>query len=114
MTEDELKDKIQVIASRIPRLRLWRNNVMGVKTKRGDWYRAGLPKGSSDLIGVYCGLFVAIEVKVKGRQPSQEQKKFMAAVRSNKGIAFIAREKCGEGDWLEKILRAQLRSTYAE
>lgn len=75
---------------------IWRNNTGAVRYKpprgRARFVRYGLP-GSSDIIGVTKdGRFLAIEVKtpetVKNVSPAQ--KKFIARIRENGGVAFVA------------------------
>ena len=51
----------------------------------------GLPKGISDILGIYEGRFLAIEVKRPGGRLSQYQKEFLKRVRDEGGIAIVAR-----------------------
>lgn len=51
------------------------------------WYR----KGVSDILGIYKGKFMAIEVKSAKGNPSPEQVSFLADVIRAGGIGFIAR-----------------------
>lgn len=69
---------------------LWRNNTGGFYDARGRFVRYGLCKGSSDLIGVYKGRFLAIEVKMPNKKPSLEQIKFINWINEKGGIAFVA------------------------
>lgn len=50
--------------------------------------------GISDLIGVYRGRFVAIEVKDPANTagPTPRQKLFMSRVKAAGGVAFVARD----------------------
>lgn len=48
-------------------------------------------KGVSDILGLYKGRFLAIEVKVPKKYPTPEQKEFIAQVNARGGIAFVAR-----------------------
>lgn len=83
---------------------VWRNETAGawlgkVVHKAGDQVtlsgallnKFGLCVGSSDLIGVFKGRFVAIEVKTPTGKPTKEQLNFIEQVRLNGGIAGIAR-----------------------
>ena len=97
-----------------PVRRLWRNETAGVWAGRlvaragsvpqsvtlqpGDivlrgarHFKAGLCTGSSDLIGIQAGRFVAIEVKGDGDRERPEQRKFIQIVRDLGGIAGFAR-----------------------
>ena len=49
------------------------------------------PKGVSDIIGIYNGRFLAIEVKRPGAKLANAQADFIAKVSANGGIAFVAR-----------------------
>lgn len=49
------------------------------------------PKGVSDIIGIYKGRFLAIEVKKPGAKPTNHQWNFLKAVHENGGIALVAR-----------------------
>ena len=48
------------------------------------------PKGISDIIGIYKGKFLAIEIKRAGGLLTQDQHDFLRAVKSHGGIAFMA------------------------
>lgn len=48
-------------------------------------------KGVSDLLGIYRGRFMAIEVKVPKKYPSKDQKSFLQDVADAGGIAIVAR-----------------------
>ena len=69
------------------------NNTATYDAKRGQ-YRA-MPKwsmkGVSDIVGIYQGKPLYIEVKKPGGYPTKEQKEFMKQVNEQGGIAFIAR-----------------------
>ena len=83
-------------------VRLFRNNVGALEDKTGRVVRYGLAKGSSDLIGYrsvvvtpemvgqLVAVFVALEVKVRGRLTA-EQEQFLEVVRRAGGIAAEVR-----------------------
>lgn len=83
-------------------VRLFRNNTGALKDQQGRLVTFGLCKGSSDLIGWRTttitpdmvgrdlAVFVAIEVKDKGRA-TPEQLAFIDAVRKAGGLAGVAR-----------------------
>lgn len=48
-------------------------------------------KGVSDILGLYKGRFIAIEVKTPKGKLTIEQKLFQERVRENGGIAIVAR-----------------------
>lgn len=83
-------------------VRLFRNNTGALKDQHGRMVTFGLCKGSSDLIGWrtvtitpehvgrQLAVFVAIEVKDRGRA-TPEQQAFLDAVVTLGGLAGIAR-----------------------
>jgi hypothetical protein len=78
--------------------RMFRNQV-GVAEIRGCTVRFGLCNGSSDLIGwtprIYAGrqvaVFTAIEIKTASGRTTDEQERFLEAVRQAGGLAGVAR-----------------------
>ena len=48
------------------------------------------PKGISDILGVYDGRMLAIEIKKPGGRPSPEQVRFIDRINREGGIGFIA------------------------
>jgi penicillin-binding protein-related factor A (putative recombinase) len=71
----------------------WRNNTgcATYQSKNGkkSFVRFGQP-GMSDILGIYKGKFLAIEVKRPGGKVTELQKKFLEAIESNDGIAILA------------------------
>ena len=51
--------------------------------------RFGLCPGSADLIGIYKGRFVAMEVKLPGQKPRLDQVRFLQHVEDMGGIAGV-------------------------
>jgi len=49
------------------------------------------PKGVSDIIGIYKGRFLAIEVKTPKGKVTEAQRAFIDRVNKEGGIAFVAR-----------------------
>jgi penicillin-binding protein-related factor A (putative recombinase) len=49
------------------------------------------PKGISDIIGIYKGKLIAIEVKSAKGTATKEQKEFLKNIAEQGGVAFIAR-----------------------
>lgn len=72
---------------------LWRNNTGALKDINGRLIRYGLCVGSSDLVGLRKsdGKFIALEIKVPGKNPTPEQENFIAQVIKNGGFAGVAR-----------------------
>lgn len=62
------------------------SDIVGILSRR--WYNATLRK--SEIIKPPMGQFLAIEVKRLGKKATADQVAFLAAVRANGGIAFVA------------------------
>ena len=72
--------------------RLWANNTgVGRAMDSDRIVRFGL-KGSPDIIGLYKGLFLGIEVKTGNAKQSKEQKFFQNMVDNLGGIYVVCRE----------------------
>jgi hypothetical protein len=70
---------------------LWRNNC-GVATHGGEAkVRYGLGLGSADLVGLYKGRFVAVEVKSPTGRVSPEQEAWGRCVVKAGGVYVVAR-----------------------
>ena len=48
------------------------------------------PKGIADILGIYKGQFLAIEVKRPGYKPTVDQQAFLDRVNEAGGIGFVA------------------------
>lgn len=72
-----------------------RVNTMGVPRKDSygqmKWTPSTTRKGTADIIGVYKGLYVAVEVKIGPDRQSDEQIKEEAAVKKAGGIYIVAK-----------------------
>lgn len=74
----------------------WKNNTVGIYDKAKGIYRKSRSKyainGTSDILGVYRGRFLAIEVKTPQtkNRPSEDQRMFIERINYHGGIAFIA------------------------
>jgi hypothetical protein len=103
MNELDVQNIIRIEAAKIGMI-LWRNNSGALRDIKGRLVRYGLGNDStttnkvmksSDLIGIYKGLFVAIECKAEGwtyRGTDRElaQSAFLMLVRRNGGIGCFA------------------------
>jgi hypothetical protein len=73
------------------------------------------PKGISDILGIYKGQFLAIEVKRPGGRMSPDQEKFIDRVNQEGGIGFVAYsvddvvERLGLGVKLNPMFGGQVR-----
>jgi hypothetical protein len=69
----------------------FRVNQQGVPLHDGTGrYRPGPTKGVSDILAIYKGRFIAIEVKRPGQKPTPQQEAFLEAVNEAGGLAFVA------------------------
>jgi len=83
-----------MLAAPLHGCRLFRNNVGMAVDQYGQHIRYGLAVGSSDLIGWAnvdgVAVFLAVECKAPGKQPTKEQRTFLYAVRAAGGIGILA------------------------
>lgn len=86
------------LSRRFPELVIWRNSNAGVETwdpdtARPRFHRAGLDKGSADLIGALhpSGRFISIEVKTPRGVAKPEQLDWIVLVQKFGGFACIVR-----------------------
>jgi hypothetical protein len=88
--ETELQNQIIAhLNNTFPKVRCWRNSNMTGRMPSGYYAHAGLPKGSADIICCVKGKFLALEVKMPGKQPSEEQEKWGAEVTEAGGVYEI-------------------------
>lgn len=78
---------------------VWRNDTGAIKGENG-WISYGLCKGSSDIIGLYQGRFLAVEVKTPQGRLSDKQRHFLQEIQRKGGIAFV----CDDAKKLKKLL----------
>ena len=92
-TEARIQHDIRLAAEQISGLTLWRNNVGALEDVNGRLVRYGLVPGSSDLIGIYRGRFVAVEIKRPGGRTNPKRAKlqrlFRELVRASGGYAIV-------------------------
>ena len=90
MRETDIQQLCRLAASEMGAV-LWRNNIGKLEDKQGRWVAYGVCNpGGSDLIGIYKGRFVAIEVKQPGKKTTQAQDNFLNTIRQNGGIEGVA------------------------
>lgn len=91
MKETNIQQACRMEASRLGAI-VWRNNIGRLQDKGGRYITYGVCNpGGSDLIGIYKGRFLALEVKMPGKKPTPEQENFLRVVRENGGIAGVVR-----------------------
>lgn len=71
----------------------WKARTVGIWDAKIKAFRKnkGYMKGVADILGIYKGKPLAIEVKTQKGYPSEDQKYFLNKFREEGGIAFIAR-----------------------
>lgn len=101
MKEKDIQQLVRLKASQLGAI-LWRNNQGAYKTKEGHYIKYGVCNpGGSDLLGIFKGKFLAIEIKQPGKKPTPEQQLFLDVVNKNGGIAAVITNP----DQLEEILK---------
>jgi hypothetical protein len=103
--ERNIQQEIRIASALVPELTLWRNST-GVAERAGRTLRYGLCRGSSDLIGILAptGRLCAWECKTEVGRLSEEQRLFLAHVRSRGGFACVVRSV---EEFLESVKRAK-------
>lgn len=94
--EGLIQDAIREALGDVPELALYRNNVGVAKhfdprTHRETVVKYGLFNGSADLIGVYRGRFVSLEVKTPEGRATKEQLQWARVIRACGGHAAFVR-----------------------
>lgn len=91
--ESEISARIRLhLTEKFPGIITWRNS-LGFDERTKVYYGLGNP-GGSDLIGIYRGRFLAIEVKVPGARTEAKrllcQDNFIRVIKESGGIAGFA------------------------
>jgi penicillin-binding protein-related factor A (putative recombinase) len=82
----------------------WKAKTVGTydPTKKVFRKNAGYMKGVADILGIWRGKLLAIEVKTPTGKLSPEQKQFLSRVQEEGGIAFVARSVEDVKSWIER------------
>lgn len=105
MTESQLQTAIRLELGKNAALALWRNNVGMAWMRNGDPIKFGVGgPGAADLIGLYRGRFVAVEIKTATGRQSPEQRTFQALVERHHGIYVILRSVEDARAWLTSLV----------
>lgn len=101
MTEREVLAACMIELSKLG-ARVFRNNTGVLQDKNGRPVKFGLCVGSADIIGIYKGLFLAVETKSLGKRvkPDSAQDKFLRMINAQGGIAF----ECDNPENIKKLL----------
>ncbi len=103
MTESQIQDEVRLVLGAAGDGCWWRNNV-GTAETRGHHIRYGVGNpGGADLIGIFRGRFVAIEIKTAIGRQTAEQKMFQHLVERKGGIYVVMRSADDARAWLESM-----------
>ena len=90
--ESQLQDLIRLELGRVPGLVCWRNNTGSIEARQGYRIAFGCGgAGGADLLGLYRGRFVAVEVKTPTGRQTPEQCIYQKLVESKGGIYVVLR-----------------------
>lgn len=104
MTEGQIQDAIRLVLNH-PDGVWWRNNC-GVAERGGHKIRFGVGNpGGADLIGVFRGRFVAVEVKTPIGRQTPEQRQFQQLVERKGGVYVVLRSADDARAWLAELER---------
>ena len=78
-----------------------------LQSKGGWWYKSAdkFTAGIPDILGVYNGKFIAIELKVKPNKPTPLQLHTLHLININNGSATVLYPEDDLNGWLEEVLR---------
>jgi len=83
----KLKDRVRTEAEITKEIRYYLNTC-GIWHWK-NWSGPMSPKGIPDIIGIYRGKFLAVEIKKPGGKPTDLQKEFLTKVQINGGISCV-------------------------
>lgn len=92
MIESQIQDAVRLALGRDPDVCVWRNNCGALQDARGRFIRFGVASpGGADLIGMFRGRFLAIEIKTATGRQTEDQVRFQKLVESRGGIYLLVR-----------------------
>lgn len=107
MSESLIQDQIRLALGAMPGLCLFRNNI-GMAERRGHKIRFGVGgPGGSDLIGIYRGRFLAVEIKTPVGRQTEEQRTFEALITRLGGIYVVLRSVDEALRWFAELSAQQ-------
>lgn len=111
MREAAIQDAIRAELGdvrRYPELVLWRNNTGQMIDRDGRRVVFGCGgKGGADLIGIWAGRFVALEVKSEDGRQTPEQQQYQALVEAKGGVYALVRSVDEAKQWAESMRRSR-------
>jgi hypothetical protein len=107
MSELEIQDAIRIELGnpeKYPEIVLFRNNCGVLTDKHGRYVRYGVGSpGGSDLVGIFAGRFIALEIKTATGKESDEQRRFGALVESKGGSYAVLRSVEDARAWVARL-----------
>jgi hypothetical protein len=103
VTESQIQDAIRLWLGSQPDIVCWRNNI-GYDERTHVRFGVGNP-GGSDLIGVFRGRAVFIEIKTTTGKQDKMQALFQALVERHHGIYVVLRSVDEAKTWIEEMRR---------
>lgn len=94
LSEKDIERQILEFLETLPDCFAWKQNTVGAPSGSGGYRLAKsrfIFRGVSDILGVFRGRAIAIEVKTRVGKVSPEQEMFMENIRNHGGFAFVAR-----------------------
>lgn len=94
-SEKHIEKSILAYLECLPNCFAWKNQSVGIFDPTKGIHRKAMSKysinGVSDILGIYHGRFLAIEVKTPiNKKRTESQEKFIKNIKDNGGIAFYA------------------------
>lgn len=104
MIESQIQDAVRLELGSDPDLVLWRNNIGMAWMRNGTPVKFGVGgPGGADLIGLFRGRFVAIELKTPIGRQSKEQKQYQQLVERKGGTYVVIRSVDDARAWLAEM-----------
>lgn len=80
----------------------FRASSIGIYDRKLGYYRTASKKGVADILAVFRGQFIAIEVKIGKDKLSDEQVGFLKTIEHYGGLSFIAKDLRSFSEWWDK------------
>jgi len=105
-TEKEIENAILQALNMLPLCKAWKNQSVGIYDPVKKTFRSRSKyqiKGVSDILGIYRGKMICLEVKSKKGQLTDEQKLFLDQMRKLGAVTGCVRSVSDALDLLSKI-----------
>lgn len=105
--QDEIRKELGN-PTKYPEIILWRNNSGQMIDQHGRRVVFGIGSpGGADLIGLFAGRFIALEIKSATGQQTEEQRRFEHLVTSKGGVYTVLRSVEEAVAFVERMRRGQ-------